>query len=98
MLALVRDTRTQTLYVRVSSDGTRGPVVVEIAQHAITLGTGALARLFDMQWTDRPGGYHAAVGLAAASRIVHLHEGTLQADASGGGGCRLLIKLRSSTR
>jgi signal transduction histidine kinase len=98
MLALVRDSRTQTLDVRVSSDGTRGPVVVEIAQHAITLGTGALARLFDVRWTDRPGGYQAAVGLAAARRIVDLHEGTLQAEPGGRGGCRLLIRLRPSTR
>ena len=98
MLALVRDRRTQTLDVRVSSDGTRGPVVVEIAQHAITLGTGALARLFDVQWTDRPGGYQAAVGLAAARRIVDLHEGTLEAEPGGRGGCRLLVRLRPSTR
>ena len=77
MMGVVRDSRTQTLNVRVSSDGTRGPVVVEIAQHAITSGTGALARFFDVEWTDRPGGYQAAVGLAAARRIVDLHDGTL---------------------
>jgi ParB-like nuclease family protein len=98
MLALMRDSRTPTLNVRVSSDGTRGPVVVEIAQHAITLGTGALGRLFDVQWTDRPGGYQAAVGLAAARRVVDLHEGSLEADACGREGCRLLIRLRPSKR
>lgn len=97
MLALVRDSRTQTVQVCVSSDGPRGPVVVEIAQHAITLGAGTLARLFDAQWTDRPGGYQAAVGLAAARRIVDLHEGTLEAKPGVRGGYRLLIELRPST-
>jgi hypothetical protein len=51
-----------------------------------------------VQWTDRPGGYQAAVGLAAARRIVDLHEGTLRAGPGGRGGCRLLIRLRPSTR
>jgi len=98
MMALVRDSRTQTLDVRVSSDGTRGSVVIEIAQHAITLGTGALAHFFDVEWTDRPGGYQAAVGLSAARRIVDLHDGTLEAEAGVRGGCRLLIRLHPTTR
>jgi K+-sensing histidine kinase KdpD len=73
-------------------------VVVEIAQHATSFGAGALARFFDVQWTDRPGGYQAAVGLGAARRIVDLHEGTLDAQPGGRGGCRLLMRLRPSTR
>jgi hypothetical protein len=96
MLGLVRNSRTQALHVRVFADGSAGPVVVEIAQHAFTLGSGALARFFDVHWIDRPGGYQAAVGLAAARRIVEIHEGTLEVQPGERGGCRLVMRMRPS--
>ena len=48
---------------------------------------------FDLDWTDRPGGYQAAAELAAARRITGLHHGGMELVAGEGGGCRLVVLL-----
>jgi hypothetical protein len=96
LMPWVHEGRSRELHVRVSADGPRAAVVVEIAQHAVSPGTRALARFFDVLWTERPGGYQAAVELAAARRVAELHEGTVEAQAGPRGGCRLVMRLRAS--
>ena len=39
---------------------------------------GAQARFFDVAWTDRPGGYHAAAELAAAKKAIAVHRGGIE--------------------
>jgi K+-sensing histidine kinase KdpD len=55
--------------------------------------TATLARFFDVPWTERPGGYRAAVQLSAARRVLELHAGTIQVQTSERGGCRILMTL-----
>ena len=79
------------MHVRLTSAG--GSVTLELAQHGVTIPAWALARFFDAAWTERPGGYQAAVELAAARRIVELHRGGVELHAGERGGCRLVLLM-----
>jgi len=93
MLAIVQNTRTPSLDVRLSSSSPGGSVTLELSQHAVTIPAWALARFFDAAWTERPGGYQAAVELAAARRLVELHRGVVELHAGDRGGCRLVLVM-----
>jgi hypothetical protein len=93
MLAIVRDSRTPTIHVRLSPRSVRGPLTIEVAQQSVTVSTATIARFFDVQWTERPGGYRAAVQLSAARRVLELHAGTIQVQTSDRGGSRILMTL-----
>src|SRR5690606_35546013 len=92
-LALVQGAREAAVSVRVASTASRTSAVIEIAQSAITVPSRTLSRLFDPQWTDRPGGYAAAVQLAAARRIVEHHRGGVEAVPGDRGGSRIVLLL-----
>lgn len=92
-LALVQGAREAAVSVRVATTASRTSAVIEIAQSAITVPSRTLSRLFDPQWTDRPGGYAAAVQLAAARRIVEHHRGGVEAVPGDRGGSRIVLLL-----
>ncbi len=96
MLALVQGARTAALQVRVASTASRASVMVEITQQAVTVPSWALNRFFDVQWTDRPGGYQAAAELAAARRVTELHRGGAEVVPGERGGSRLVLLLPSA--
>jgi hypothetical protein len=67
--------------------------MLEVAQQVVSVPAWALARFFDPQWVDRPGGYQAAVDFAAARRVVEWHRGGIDVLAGDRGGCRLVLVL-----
>ncbi|HEX7086276.1 MAG TPA: ParB N-terminal domain-containing protein [Vicinamibacterales bacterium] len=93
MLALVQGARDAAVSVRVAATASRASAVIEIAQGALTVPSRTLSRFFDAQWTDRPGGYAAAVQLAAARRIVEQHRGGVEAVPGDRGGSRIVLLL-----
>jgi len=56
-----------------------------------------IARLLDLDWTDRPGGVAAAIGLTAARRVAQLHGGRVDAVAHPTGGFVLGLTLPIGT-
>jgi len=93
MMALVQGARDAAVSVRVAATASRSSAVIEIAQNALTVPARSLSRFFDVTWTDRPGGYAAAVQLAAARRIVELHRGGVEAVPGDRGGSRIVLLL-----
>ena len=49
--------------------------IVEFSQDGMTPPPPLLERFFDESYHGRPGGYGAAVSLAAARRVMELHGG-----------------------
>jgi ParB-like chromosome segregation protein Spo0J len=92
-LALVQGARDAEVSVRVAATASRTSAMIEIAQSAVTVPSRALGRLFDARWTDRPGGYPAAVEFAAARRIIELHRGGIEAVPGERGGSRVILLL-----
>ncbi len=93
MLALVQTAKMPALQVRLTGTASGPSIMLEIAQHAVTVPAWALGRLFDATWTDRPGGGQAAVEFAAARRIVELHHGGIEVLTGERGGCRVVVVL-----
>ncbi len=91
MLALVHGAKAPALQVRLSNSGTSASLMLEISQHSVTVPAWALGRLFDLTWTDRPGGYQAAAEFAAARKVAELHGGGAEVIPGERGGCRLLL-------
>ena len=92
-LALVQGARDAEVSVRIAATASRTSAVIEIAQSAVTVPAWALGRLFDARWTDRPGGYPAAIEFAAARRILELHRGGIEAVPGERGGSRVVLLL-----
>ena len=65
----------------------------EFRQDAYTLDTPQLARLFDLESTDRQGGRTMAVALGAAKRVAQLHGGSFDARPTTSGGCVFMFGL-----
>lgn len=93
MLALVQGATKPALTVNLTASASRSSIVVEIAQHAVTVPTWRLGQFFDLGWIDRPGGYQAAAELAAARKVALLHRGGIEVLPSDRGGCRLVMIL-----
>ncbi len=91
MLALVQTGRNPALAVRVARSA-RG-LTVEITQQSVSVPAWAIARFFDVAWSDRPGGYQAGVELAAARKLAERHGGGAEAAAAEHGGCRLVLQF-----
>jgi hypothetical protein len=70
-----------------------GFVCCEMHQDACRVAPEQLARLTDLEWTDRPGGMPAGIGLAAAARIAQAHGGQLEARRRDSGGIALSLRL-----
>jgi hypothetical protein len=69
----------------------------EFRQDAYTLEPPELARLFDMESTDRQGGRTIAVALGAAKRVMQLHGGSFDARPTTSGGCVFIFDLPAAT-
>ncbi len=91
MLALVHGAKAAALHVRLSTSGSRSSLMLEITQQTVTVPAWALGRFFDLTWTDRPGGYQAAAGFAAARKVAELHRGGAEVMPGERGGCRLTL-------
>jgi hypothetical protein len=72
-LAEPSDARTITLALRTSADGSP---VVDVTQSAATLPAGGAGRFFDLSWTERPGGWTAALGAATAMAVAERTGGS----------------------
>jgi hypothetical protein len=93
MLALVQGAKSPALHVRLTGTASGPSIMLEIAQHAVTVPAWALSRFFDPSWTDRPGGYQAAVELAASRKVIELHRGGIEILTGDRGGCRIVMVL-----
>jgi ParB/RepB/Spo0J family partition protein len=93
MLALVQGATAPALTVSLTASASRSSIVVEIAQHTVTVPTWGLSQFFDVAWINRPGGYQAAAELAAAKKVVTLHRGGIEVLPGDRGGCRLVLVL-----
>jgi hypothetical protein len=95
MLALVQGPRVKSpaLRVAIAASPSRSSVMLEISQQAVAVPPWTIGRFFDAQWTDRPGGSQAAMELAAARKVVHLHRGGIEIVPGERGGCRLVLLL-----
>ena len=91
--SIAQRAREATIRCAVRPDAKRGALIVEAAQHAVTLPASRLARFFDLGWSDRPGGYAAGIGAVAARRIAELHAGSAEVSAGDEGGCALRLEL-----
>ena len=72
-----------------------GVVSCEMRQDAYRLSADQFSRLTDLEWSDRPGGIPAGIGLAAAARIAQAHGGGLEARRTEAGGCVLSLTIRA---
>jgi hypothetical protein len=95
LLALVRNSRTPAIRVRLIPASARGPLTIELSQQCAPVRGEMLTGFFDVHWTDRPGGYKAAAGFAAARHAIELHGGTVAVQTSDRGGCRILMTVPS---
>jgi K+-sensing histidine kinase KdpD len=64
-------------------------------QDAYRLSADQFSRLADLEWSERPGGIPAGIGLAAAARIAQAHGGALDARRTHAGGCVLILAIRA---
>jgi K+-sensing histidine kinase KdpD len=79
--------------IHVAAFASAETVHCEFRQDAYTLDTPQLARLFDMESTDRQGGRTMAVALGAAKRVAQLHGGSFDARPTTSGGCVFMFGL-----
>ena len=93
MLAIAQQNRQPALDVRANASASRTSVLLEVVQHAASVPSRDLERFFDPDWTDRPGGYQAAVELAAARRAIELTHGGVEVLPAERGGARLVLLL-----
>lgn len=80
VLAVFHSTNGGRLDVRLKVAGSGPCQLLEVSQDLVTLPTSVLSRLFDLTWTDRPGGYPAAVALSVARRVAELHGGSFEVE------------------
>jgi signal transduction histidine kinase len=72
-----------------------GAVSCEMRQDIYRLSADQFSRLADLEWSERPGGIPAGIGLAAAARIAQAHGGGLDARRTEAGGCVLSFTIRA---
>lgn len=79
------------VYARIAD----GVASCEMRQDAYRLSADQFSRLSDLEWSERPGGIPAGIGLAAAARIAQAHRGGLEARRTEAGGCVLVLTVRA---
>jgi len=93
MLALVQTARNPAFQIRLTGTGSGPSIMLEISQSVVTVPSWSLSRFFDATWTERPGGFQAAVELAAARKVMELHRGGVEILTGDRGGCRIVVVL-----
>ena len=81
--------------IHVAARVTDGVASCEMRQDAYRLSADQFSRLTDLEWSERPGGIPAGIGLAAAARIAQAHGGGLDARRTESGGCVLVLTIRA---
>ena len=97
MLALVQTAKNPSLQVRLTGTAAGPSIMLEVSQQAVTVAPWALSRFFDATWTERPGGFQAAVELAAARKVMELHRGGVEILTGERGGCRIVVVLPTTS-
>lgn len=80
--------------IHVAARAADGIASCEMRQDAYRLSADQFSRLTDLEWSERPGGIPAGIGLAAAARIAQAHGGALDARRTDAGGCVLILTIR----
>jgi hypothetical protein len=80
--------------IHISARTADGLASCEMRQDAYRLSADQFSRLTDLEWSERPGGIPAGIGLAAAARIAQAHGGGLDARRTDAGGCVLTLAVR----
>ncbi len=91
MTALVAASSDPTLHLGITSDASSA--TLQFSTASPELAEPLAARFFDERYRDRPGAYAAAVALAAAKRIVGLHDGRASVERLAPTGCRVTLTL-----
>ena len=91
MLTLV--SQAKSAVVRCEVIARDSAAVVEFSQDRFTPAHPLLDRFFDESYHGRPGGYGAAVALAAARRVMELHGGSATTAVMESGGFRIVMRL-----
>lgn len=81
--------------IQVAAGVSEGIASCEMRQDAYRLSADQFSRLADLEWSERPGGIPAGIGLAAAARIAQAHGGALDAQRTPAGGCVLILTIRA---
>ena len=81
--------------IHVAARVSEGIASCEMRQDAYRLSADQFSRLTDLEWSERPGGIPAGIGLAAAARIAQAHGGGLDARRTDAGGCVLILTIRA---
>jgi two-component system sensor histidine kinase TtrS len=68
-----------------------GHVTFTVSQDSVAAPDVWLRRAFDPQWTERPGGVAAAIGMLAVRTVAEAHGGT--ATASAGRGTKVAVVM-----
>ena len=91
MVALVSEVPPGAL--RLSVGVQASSAILELSQWTAAVPGVMLARFFDDQYLDRPGGYASAVALAATKRVIELHNGQATVERGERDGCRLTLVI-----
>ena len=91
VLAVVRPAAPATIRCGVASEN--AVARVEVSQTQADVPPELVASFFDRSYHDRPGGYGAAVSVAAAARAVELHAGRVSVERLDPTGCRVGVAL-----
>ena len=97
MLAIVQGTRDAAVDLGITISATQASVAIELVQRTTRVPGSSIARFFDPHWTDRPGGYQAAIEAASARRLLTLHGGRAELATTDRGGCRLLLVVPAAS-
>jgi hypothetical protein len=62
---------------------------IDVIQEAATVSPGTAARFLDPGWSDRPGGWPAAIGISVARAVAEHHGGDLAYVPRDGRGCTI---------
>lgn len=81
--------------IHVAARVSDGIASCEMRQDAYRFAADQFSRLADLEWSERPGGIPAGIGLAAAARIAQAHGGALDARRTDAGGCVLILTIRA---
>lgn len=93
-LVALAEASTSDGVIHVAVRSADGVASCEMRQETYRLSADQFSRLTDLEWSDRPGGIPAGIGLAAAARIAQAHGGGLEARRTDAGGCVLILTLR----
>lgn len=94
LVSLVEASNTEGS-IQVAAGVSEGIASCEMRQDAYRLSADQFSRLADLEWSERPGGVPAGIGLAAAARIAQAHGGALDARRTHAGGCVLILTIRA---